>query len=158
MNGLRVSNKRLLCKLANQSSSTSYNAEYGKNPVLTQQVQSDNLYIKPLLPNTTEGPLPLVIVQLIALPSPLLSPDVTSPLPASLALLSYHVFTLRVNLIVLIFYPMSLFFRPPVLCLGISILFRLAFSLIDLVRSQNYFALYTTQRVLPHIILNLVIR
>lgn len=57
MNGLRVSNKRLLCKLANQSSSTSYNAEYGKNPVLTQQVQSDNLYIKPLLPNTTEDDL-----------------------------------------------------------------------------------------------------
>jgi len=57
MNGLRVSNKRLLCKLANQSSSTSYNAEYGKNPVLTAQVQSDNLYIKPLLPNTTEDDL-----------------------------------------------------------------------------------------------------
>jgi len=57
MNGLRVSNKRLLCKLANQSSSTTYNAEYGKNPVLTAQVQSDNLYIKPLLPNTTEDDL-----------------------------------------------------------------------------------------------------
>lgn len=55
MNGLRVANKRLLCKLANQSSSTSYNSEYGKNPILSSQVQSDNLYIKPLLPNTSEG-------------------------------------------------------------------------------------------------------
>jgi RNA recognition motif-containing protein len=60
MNGLRVANKRLLCKLANQvsqSSTSSYNAEYGKNPVLTAQVKSDNLYIKPLLPNTTEDDL-----------------------------------------------------------------------------------------------------
>lgn len=57
MNGYRVANKRLLCKLANQSpsSSTSFNPEFVKNPLLVRQTPSDNVYIKPLLSTTTEG-------------------------------------------------------------------------------------------------------
>jgi hypothetical protein len=57
MNGHRVANKRLLCKLANQSpsSSSSFNPEFVKNPLLVRQTPSDNVYIKPLLSDTTEG-------------------------------------------------------------------------------------------------------
>jgi len=56
MNGHRVSNKRLLCKLANQSPS-SFNSEFVKNPVLVHQTPSDNVYVKPLLSTTTEDDL-----------------------------------------------------------------------------------------------------
>eukprot|EP01127_Copromyxa_protea_P009243 TRINITY_DN2162_c0_g1_i3.p2 TRINITY_DN2162_c0_g1~~TRINITY_DN2162_c0_g1_i3.p2 ORF type:complete len:256 (-),score=46.54 TRINITY_DN2162_c0_g1_i3:2034-2801(-) len=59
MNGHRVANKRLLCKLANQSpsSSSSFNPEFVKNPLLVRQTPSDNIYIKPLLSDTTEDDL-----------------------------------------------------------------------------------------------------
>uniref|UniRef100_A0A6B2LA86 RRM domain-containing protein n=1 Tax=Arcella intermedia TaxID=1963864 RepID=A0A6B2LA86_9EUKA len=56
MNGVRVSNKRLLCKLANISPS-SFSQEAPKNPVLHSEDPSDNLYIKPLLKETTEEDL-----------------------------------------------------------------------------------------------------
>lgn len=54
MDGTKISNKRLLCKLANQSSSTH---NYNVNNLLSNQTPSDNLYIKPLLPETSEGDL-----------------------------------------------------------------------------------------------------
>jgi len=57
MNGRKVANKRLLCKLANQSPSSSYNAEFTKNPLLRQQLPSDNVFVKPLLLTTTEEDL-----------------------------------------------------------------------------------------------------
>jgi RNA recognition motif-containing protein len=56
MNGFRLSNKRLLCKLANTSPS-SFSTEYNKHPLLNNQTPSDNLYIKPLLKDTTEDDL-----------------------------------------------------------------------------------------------------
>lgn len=56
MNGRKVANKRLLCKLANQSPSSSLGSEY-RNPLLRQQLPSDNVYIKPLLLETTEDDL-----------------------------------------------------------------------------------------------------
>lgn len=56
MNGRKVANKRLLCKLANQSPASSpYGTENARNPILRQQLPSDNIYIKPLLLSTTEG-------------------------------------------------------------------------------------------------------
>jgi len=58
MNGQRISNKRLLCKLANQSASSNYNTNFFANlPLLNAQTPSSNLYIKPLLPETTEDDL-----------------------------------------------------------------------------------------------------
>jgi len=56
MNGQRIANKRLLCKLANQSPASHYNNTLiANNPILSMQSPSNNLYIKPLLPTTTEG-------------------------------------------------------------------------------------------------------
>jgi hypothetical protein len=55
MNGQHIANKRLLCKLANQSPSTF--ASEPKTSVLHSQEPSDNLYIKPLLSSTTEEDL-----------------------------------------------------------------------------------------------------
>lgn len=58
MNGRKVANKRLLCKLANQSPASSpYGTENARNPILRQQLPSDNIYIKPLLLSTTEDDL-----------------------------------------------------------------------------------------------------
>jgi len=58
MNGRKVANKRLLCKLANQSPASSpYGTENARNPILRQQLPSDNIYIKPLLLSTTEEDL-----------------------------------------------------------------------------------------------------
>eukprot|EP01124_Arcella_intermedia_P027097 TRINITY_DN5232_c0_g1_i1.p1 TRINITY_DN5232_c0_g1~~TRINITY_DN5232_c0_g1_i1.p1 ORF type:complete len:711 (+),score=113.08 TRINITY_DN5232_c0_g1_i1:125-2257(+) len=56
MNGHRISNKRLLCKLANLSPS-SYNSEFSKHPILNSQTPNDNIYIKPLLKETSEEDL-----------------------------------------------------------------------------------------------------
>jgi hypothetical protein len=56
MNGQRIANKRLLCKLANQSPASHYNNTLiANNPILSLQAPSTNLYVKPLLPTTTEG-------------------------------------------------------------------------------------------------------
>jgi len=52
MNGTQIQNKRLLCKLANQSHN---NSEYVN--ILNHQIPSNNLFIKPLLPITTEDDL-----------------------------------------------------------------------------------------------------
>eukprot|EP01120_Amphizonella_sp_Union-15-10_P006726 TRINITY_DN21_c6_g1_i1.p1 TRINITY_DN21_c6_g1~~TRINITY_DN21_c6_g1_i1.p1 ORF type:complete len:328 (-),score=64.68 TRINITY_DN21_c6_g1_i1:125-1108(-) len=59
MNGQRISNKRLLCKLANQSASSNYNNTnfFANLPILNAQMPSSNLYIKPLLPETSEDDL-----------------------------------------------------------------------------------------------------
>eukprot|EP01121_Diplochlamys_sp_Union-15-3_P003717 TRINITY_DN13654_c0_g1_i1.p1 TRINITY_DN13654_c0_g1~~TRINITY_DN13654_c0_g1_i1.p1 ORF type:complete len:299 (-),score=48.08 TRINITY_DN13654_c0_g1_i1:72-968(-) len=58
MNGQRISNKRLLCKLANQSANPTVNANpVVQLPFLNSQTPSSNLYIKPLLPNTSEQDL-----------------------------------------------------------------------------------------------------
>jgi RNA recognition motif-containing protein len=51
MNGIQIQNKRLLCKLANQNT-TDYT-----NQILNHQTPSDNLYVKPLLPFTSEDDL-----------------------------------------------------------------------------------------------------
>jgi RNA recognition motif-containing protein len=56
MNGQRVANKRLLCKLANLSPS-SFTSEFAKHPLLNYQAPSDNIYIKPLLQDTSEDDL-----------------------------------------------------------------------------------------------------
>jgi len=56
MNGQRVANKRLLCKLANLSPS-SFTSEFAKHPLLNYQAPSDNIYIKPLLQETSEDDL-----------------------------------------------------------------------------------------------------
>jgi len=56
MNGQRVANKRLLCKLANLSPS-SFTSEFAKHPLLNYQAPSDNIYIKPLLQDTSEDVL-----------------------------------------------------------------------------------------------------
>jgi len=53
MNGQQIQNKRLLCKLANQS----HNNTDGANQILNHQIPSNNLYIKPLLPTTSEEDL-----------------------------------------------------------------------------------------------------
>jgi RNA recognition motif-containing protein len=52
MNGNQIQNKRLLCKLANQSQNSD-----NTNYLLKNQIPSNNLYIKPLLPDTTEDDL-----------------------------------------------------------------------------------------------------
>lgn len=56
MNGHRIANKRLLCKLANLSTS-SFNSEFSKHPILNSQTPNDNIYIKPLLKDTSEEDL-----------------------------------------------------------------------------------------------------
>jgi RNA recognition motif-containing protein len=53
MNGNQIQNKRLLCKLANQSQNSSDHM----NLLLKNQIPSNNLFIKPLLPNTKEEDL-----------------------------------------------------------------------------------------------------
>jgi len=53
MNGTQIQNKRLLCKLANVSQ---HNPDTTNN-ILGHQIPSNNLYIKPLLPTTTEEDL-----------------------------------------------------------------------------------------------------
>eukprot|EP01125_Pyxidicula_operculata_P008567 TRINITY_DN2868_c0_g1_i1.p1 TRINITY_DN2868_c0_g1~~TRINITY_DN2868_c0_g1_i1.p1 ORF type:complete len:141 (+),score=16.39 TRINITY_DN2868_c0_g1_i1:74-496(+) len=52
MNGIRISNKRLLCKLANMPSNVT---SHLRNPALQSQIPSNNVYIKPLPKHFTEG-------------------------------------------------------------------------------------------------------
>eukprot|EP01125_Pyxidicula_operculata_P008569 TRINITY_DN2868_c0_g1_i3.p1 TRINITY_DN2868_c0_g1~~TRINITY_DN2868_c0_g1_i3.p1 ORF type:complete len:312 (+),score=38.89 TRINITY_DN2868_c0_g1_i3:74-1009(+) len=54
MNGIRISNKRLLCKLANMPSNVT---SHLRNPALQSQIPSNNVYIKPLPKHFTEGDL-----------------------------------------------------------------------------------------------------